>query len=520
MNDYDAIPYDAGRAFPETHPGHLAVLGRLFGLESADPQRCRVLELGCASGQNLIPMAWYAPGSSFLGVELARAQARAGGDLIRELGLSNIEILQGDILELPRDLGEFDYILAHGIYSWVPPAVRDGIMALCARRLAPQGIAYISFNTLPGWRRRGMLRDMLRYHTRNAVSPAERLRQAQGFLETFAAELAGVDSESARFLRREIARVRSAHPSYLYHEFLAEVNEPLLFSSFMEQAARHDLQYLGDAELKTMFAAFFDEASAARIERIADPIEREQHMDFLRNREFRGALLCRAGRSLNHEIDIERFRGFAYHADLAPREAIDLGQPSDQAFTAGAELEVHVAQPLTKAALVHLAGIFPDSVSLDRLEQEARNILIAAGHSAQPDRAHDMLEELVRLYVHQAVGLDLAPRRFFHAPGERPAAHRLARVQAGRSAELVTPRHATVRLNEYSARPVRYLDGTRTRAELVRQLVSDLLDTRTLALPPAYAARPDHALLRDELAENCERLIAALARQGLLQAPP
>jgi SAM-dependent methyltransferase len=509
MNDYDAIPYDAGRAFPETHPAHLATIGRLFGLASADPARARVLELGCGRGQNLLPMAWYLPASRFVGVELSHRQAADAAGAIRALGLSNAEILERDILELPADLGEFDYILAHGVYSWVPEPVREKMLALCAQNLAPHGIAYISYNTLPGWRRRAGLRDVLRYATRSATTPAERLRRAQEYLADYDAALAHVESDSARLLRQEIARVRRAHPSYLYHELLAEVNEPVLFSDFMARAAAHGLQYLGEAEVQTQFGSFFGPETEARLERLADLIAQEQYMDFLRNREFRATLLCRVDRTLEREIDIERFRGLAWYGDLQPREPPDLDAARDQVYSAGTELEVRVKQPRTKAALRRLAEVYPDSVAFDDLYR-------ATGGPNDPGGEQELLEELVGLYVRAAVGLDIAPRRLRATIAARPAAHRLAQLQAAGGGELVTARHATLRLDPWLARLVVYLDGSRTPRQAAERLVSDLLDDRALPLPED--CEPDRARLVPELAQNCERLVARLARNGLLES--
>ncbi len=166
-DSYDELPYES-TPFTETHPENLAVLGRLFGLQTPEPAHCRLLELGCASGGNLIPLAWRLPQAHFLGLELSRRQVEDGQALARSLALENIEIRHQDILSAGTELGEFDYIIAHGIFSWVPEKVRDKILPICSRHLSPSGLAYINYNTLPGWRMRGMVRDMLRFHTRHA----------------------------------------------------------------------------------------------------------------------------------------------------------------------------------------------------------------------------------------------------------------------------------------------------------------------------------------------------------------
>src|SRR5262245_22460675 len=137
---YDTVPY-AGAPFATLHPGFLATRAALFGMTPAPPSSCRVLELGCGMGNNLLPLAVALPGASFLGVDLSPAQIAMGRQAAEQLGLANVELRAASILELPGDLGTFDYILCHGVYSWVPPAAQEAILALCGRCLAPQGVA-------------------------------------------------------------------------------------------------------------------------------------------------------------------------------------------------------------------------------------------------------------------------------------------------------------------------------------------------------------------------------------------
>jgi SAM-dependent methyltransferase len=192
---YDAIPYES-TPLPDTHPGHLACLARLYGVEATPPTACRVLELGCASGGNLIPMAARLPGSRFLGIELSPLQAREGAARVAELGLTNCEIRQADLLDLQDEGLRFDYIVTHGVYSWSPPEVRARIMDLSSQLLGPRGIAYISYNSYPGWRMRGMLRDMLLHRVRDIQAPLERLHAAREYLDFLEAGLEELEAAS------------------------------------------------------------------------------------------------------------------------------------------------------------------------------------------------------------------------------------------------------------------------------------------------------------------------------------
>src|SRR5262249_48719711 len=157
---YDVVPYH-GNAYRESHPDHLATIARLFALAPPAVDTCRVLELGCASGANLIPMAVAVPGASFLGIDLSQRQVDDGRKTIEDLSLKNIELVHGSIEAIGDDHGLFDYIICHGVYSWVPRHVQDHILHVCSHNLAANGVAYVSYNTYPGWFLRGMVRRMM-----------------------------------------------------------------------------------------------------------------------------------------------------------------------------------------------------------------------------------------------------------------------------------------------------------------------------------------------------------------------
>src|SRR5262245_5129037 len=188
-SSYDEIPYE-GNPLAQTHPDHLAALARLFGVSTPQVETCRVLELGCARGDNLIPMAVSLPDAQFVGIDLSRRQIEDGRGTIAALGLGNIELRQQGIQDLGPDLGPFDYILAHGGYSWIPAEVQDNLLRRCAEALTPNGLAYISYNTYPGWHMRTMIRDMMLYHTRAIAESQDRVQASRSLMQTLTRLLA------------------------------------------------------------------------------------------------------------------------------------------------------------------------------------------------------------------------------------------------------------------------------------------------------------------------------------------
>lgn len=290
-NAYDQVPYDS-HPNPQAHPARLATIATLMGLRPPDVRSCRVLELGCSSGGNLIPLAERLPGAAVIGIDGSARQIEMGRAAAAAVGLPNLTLLHRDILSLGPDLGTFDYIITHGVYSWVPPAVQEKILGACRELLAPNGVAYVSYNTLPGWRMRGIIRDVMLYRARGAGSPQDRLSRARSLVDFLAKSVSKEDNPYGLLPRQELEGLERHGDHYLFHEHLEEYNEPLYFHQFVERAAAHRLQYLGEAD----FGAMALQGLSGHVEAVlrgvaADPIELEQYSDFVRNRTFRQALL-------------------------------------------------------------------------------------------------------------------------------------------------------------------------------------------------------------------------------------
>lgn len=514
MDTYDEIPYDS-TPVTETDPDRLAVIGRLFGLECAPPDSCRVLELGCAAGGNLIPLAWRNPRSSYLGVELSARQVADGRGLIERLGLDNIELRQADILELGDELGRFDYILCHGVFSWVPEAVRARILELGRELLNAQGLFYVSYNTLPGWRTRGMLRDMLLYHTRHARSSAERLAQADQFLDLILSATSGLDAASVRALRQQIERIREAHPSYLFHEYLEPFNEPMLFSDFMAQAEAKGLAYVADCALHSMFPSALGDEVEAAFGGINEAIEQEQYLDFVLNRNFRQTLLCRDQDLRGRELDLEQFESLAFYADLQPPAKVELRRPKAQQFKRHDGESLRVEHPLTKAALLYLGSRYPDAVAFDALAAVARETVAAQGGARHADESGHLFGELFSLFLHEAVGASTRAETY-PQHGDRPKASALARAQAAAGlGHVATARHTTLSLDELAVHLMGLLDGTRTLDDLARSL-TEAIGKDPRQLPQWRELSKDPRRLEHKVRQACARLLTLFARQGIL----
>ena len=294
----------------ETHPARLGALARLHGINAAPVERCSILEIGCGDGGNLIPLAEVYPESHFVGIDISVDAIQKGRAEIAELGLNNITLRQGDISSEPIEQERYDYIVCHGVYSWVSPEVQHSILAQGRLALKPAGVFLVTYNTLPGWRQRGVLRDILGVGAgRRATHPLERCALGLDFLKLVAAEKSAMSTSFGKYMTEALERFESSDPSYIHEEFLGSYNEPLLFSDFVDRARRHDLQFLTEARVVMTSCDDLSPAAKEYLENMgSDYIAREQALDIFRNRTFRETLLCREDEVLDRGLRVETFK--------------------------------------------------------------------------------------------------------------------------------------------------------------------------------------------------------------------
>lgn len=496
LASYDELPYDS-LPLPETQPDFLAAVARLHGFDAPDPARARILELGCAQGGNLIPLAWRWPESDCVGVELSRVQAEAGADFIRRLGLSNVRIVHGDLAALPAEHGEFDYIIAHGVFSWVPPAVQQALLDVCRRRLSPQGVAYVSFNVSAGWQKLQLLRAALIERTSAELSAPDRFRQALRVLDDLSAAWRDPD------LLKEVAYLKSAAPSYLFHEYLADCNAPMTFGEFAARLDPHDLRYVGEAGPRRAVVELED-AWGLIPERMAGRwLDAESALDDALGTRFRRALIARADAPCAQPPQAAALSGLAFHADLRSDEEIDLEAATEQTFVNPAGNIFHVVQPLMKAAVMVLSAAYPGALRYPDLLGAARQLMADYG---VPDNVDERAfsDALFRLVVTHGVMATVWTGPPACEPGEHPAAHALARRQVGTSGWVVSgARHVAIDLDPAGRMLLGGLDGRRTVDELACQMQATL-------------AQSGMDLPLDRVRELTWHQVWLFARQGLL----
>ncbi len=465
---YERLAYP-GYAYPATHPGRLEAIARLFGLKSPDAARSRILELGCGDGGNLLSLAQALPAASMVGIDGSASAVGRGRELARAAGLANVELRCASIETLPdsaEPAGSFDYILCHGVYSWVPPRVRVALLTAVRRLLAPTGIAYVSYNAYPGSYLRDMASDILAYHVREIPDPEDKLAAAQELMRTIVA----IEERSpyARVLRDQMERMLRYSDALLFHDDLAEVATPFYFHEFIEHAAQHRLQFLSEAELfESRMRDVPDSAAQLMATLPADALIREQYLDFFKNRMFRQTLLCHDALELGRELDDRRIEPLAISSPVRPQAQQSVG---DETFMTPEGFSVTTSEPPIRAALQALADAWPGSLGFPGLASRA---LEAAGPGVSSAAVAARLREvLLQAHLARIVLLQSSPSPAAARVSERPRASPLARAQCVAGAPLVSSLlHGNVRLEGELERALfGLLDGDRDRAELARAL--------------------------------------------------
>lgn len=295
-NSYDDLMYESG-AFPQTAINNLEARARLMGLQPAPAANAKVLELGCSMGGNIITQALYYPDAEFVGIDLSGRQVAQGNAIIEKMGLKNVRLEEKDILTVDESFGKFDYIIVHGIWSWVPDAVKDKIFSICRNNLTEHGIAYISYNVYPGWKRQEQLREIMYFAGRDVLEePLEaRTRKGLDALKALAEILENDKGLGGGGKLPAMQKILNHNFYYIAHEYMEAFNDPIYVNGFIEWANRHRLAYIGDTDLHASFVSWMAEHTRERILALAggDYIAKEFYSDILSDRQFRRSLLCR-----------------------------------------------------------------------------------------------------------------------------------------------------------------------------------------------------------------------------------
>ncbi|HMF57216.1 MAG TPA: class I SAM-dependent methyltransferase [Pyrinomonadaceae bacterium] len=517
---YDEVSYP-NYIYAQSHPDRLATVARLLGMRPAPVERCRVLEIACGDGSNLIPLALDLVESEFVGIDLAAIPVERGQRIIADLGLKNIVLQRLDLMALPETLGQFDYIIAHGFYSWVPPAVQDRMMEICGKHLSPQGVAYISYNTYPGCRLREITRDMMLFHIRDVNNTREAMGQARALVKWLAEAQVKTTTYKA-YLRDTLKSFEQKSDGALYHDDLSEINSPVYFHQFATHAARYGLQFLSEADYFEAQYQDFPAEVTQQLQQMSeqDILVKEQYLDFLKCRSFRQTLLCHHTVALDRSFKPELVKEFYIASEAKPAEAEpDVRSNAVEEFNHPSEGKMTTNNPLAKAAMLYLSRVHPRYVSFDRLLAEARSLAGVEDEQMSADEETEIFASaLMQAYGAGVIELHSHMPEFTLEVTERPLASPLARAQA-RDGEIVTTlAYKNIKLDDVLGKQLLLLlDGTRDHAALLLEM-QRLVEAGFEKYSKKEGIVNEKEEILKILPAQLEERLAELAQFGLLRA--
>jgi SAM-dependent methyltransferase len=492
---YSHILYPS-HPYAETHPDRLAVIGLLFGAYPPAVESCRVLEIGCGDGANLIPIALSLPHSECVGIDLAPVPVQTARSLIAQLGIGNVRCEIMDLLEASPELGTFDYIIAHGFYSWVPPAVREKLLAFCADSLSPNGIAFVSYNAYPGGHIRQASREMMLFHNAHNKGADNPVRLGVEFLQ-FLLDSMGADSLWKTIVRSEVERLAARDPNALYHDDLGTVCTPFYFADFVHSASQHGLQFLSEAMLDDMIAPRTEPKILQRLEQLAgeDVIAQQQYLDFLLNRSFRRTLLCR------NNVTVDRKNLLAAINRLSVASSLrKTGKHSSTGYEFSGTLgggSYTTKNDIMLATLAHLEAIWPQAEPFPMLLEHTLKNIAGSLHGVAEE---NLAPNILNMAAHSLVELRSHRPALVQKLSARPIASPLARLQSAKGPRVTTILHYETDIPDERVRwLIQMLDGSRDRAVLTSDLVTRYPD-----------------LARKNAEEQLDGMLRALYRIGVL----
>lgn len=471
-NEYDRLPYPSA-TFPQTSPERLSTIATLYGVDAPPTDRCSVLELGCGDGTNLLAQAYAFPGSSFHGIDLSQTHIGDAKRTSEYLGLNNITFQQADILDLsPSELGTYDFIISHGLYSWVPEPVRERVLEIYSAALSANGVGYISFNAFPGCRMRQVLWDAIKPVAARESDPLTKVEVAIEFANKI---LDATDKDAPQYslLAREVQSLHTRSPAKVFHDDLSEFNDPFYFSEFASQIGAHGLRYVAEAEIRNNE---WTAAGGGAPSDAADQIAAQEFSDFVEFQKFRWSIICRDSVPVSPFPLGERLRKCFLSANLTLVEpASELLDQSIVQFT-GPKGVVEANEPAVKCTLALMARSWPRQFDFESIASHLREKNVSGDANGFEESLARMESACLQLVFAQIVNASSHRFEYVDQVGTMPTASSFARWQIDHGCDYIT----TVRITNLEIKEPLVLelitsaDGNTSRDRIASNIAAKL----------------------------------------------
>ena len=510
---YDQLPHKQGNL------RLLETIGDLYGVEPADIYHCRVLEIGTATGKTIIPQAEEFPESQFLGIDLSPVQIDVGKELLRSLNLRNIELRAANIMDVDESWGEFDYIIAHGIYSWVPPVVQEKMLDILQTNLSPHGLAMYSYNTYPGWRFKEVSRELMLFHARQAheFDPKTEIQEARAVIDFTTEFAAGRKDYFANFFASTQDHLKKVTDHYLAHEHLEVYNAPCYFSEFCRRLQEKNLRYVADCDWTTHYKLKRNEKLLQLFKKEQDDETLEQYCDFLTNRTFRSSVICR--RDINvqlRESDILNRYHFFMPADCTIKsvkaDEVNEGSPAGWHFETATCGKIVSSNPLIDLVFEYFInnqeGFFTTN---DLWQAVAPQLQDTGDQNASLSALGTLFSGLVQ---DGEIRIVLRPPTDRTCDPRRPYVRTFVRQMLKRNAtRLPNTMFESIGIDAFQAKLMKQFDGRRSITEHVSEVQKDMLKGRLNVTYKGAAIRADD---RDRITKSVEEVVQSLRQRRLV----
>ena len=451
--------------YQETDPARISAIAKLYGIEAPDYSKANVLEIGCASGGNLIPLASRYSGGSFRGIDMSKSQITLADQQKKKLDLENINFEVASVLDIEFGSEKFDYIIAHRFYSWVDNETQSRLLEICKNHLSPLGVALISYNTLPGWNTAKTIRDMMRYHAELFENQEEKVDQACKMLNFIADNNQIEDGHYKQLLNEELGLVQELDSSYLMNDYLAKINQPCYFHEFNSEIRQHKLSYLTECNLPSIYLDNFKQAVIDKLSSLDDQILQEQYFDFIMNRKFRTSLIVHENTTINRKIVPNSVVGlflkplYKLEKELNKDEILNL-ENLNLIKINREEKKIQINGFSTSLCYLALLNATPHDLTMDEIIKQAS---ILNEKSSIDNIRNDFTEVILHMIFSGMVSISSAPPAFVNDISEKPKVFEVARLSSLDSYQIPNMRHETITLTADQRLCISHVNGENTK---------------------------------------------------------
>lgn len=501
QNSYDLVNYES-HAFYMTAPYNLFTVGKIFGHNAPDFNKAKVLELGCASGGNIIPLASLYPNSSFVGIDLSKKQIEQGKKVIEDLGLKNIELKAISITDIKESFGKFDYIICHGVFSWVPQEVQDAILKICSKNLTKEGLAYISYNTLPGWNMVKTIRDMMLYHSKRFKDAKTKIEQSRALLKFVAENSKNTNKNYNEVVQNELNLLNNQADYYLFHEHLEGNNIPMYFSDFIKMAEKHELKFLSETNFKAMLLDNWPQGVKEVLKNAGKIEEIEQYLDFITNRRFRMTVLCHKDTKINRNIDFNIVKD-AYLMPLLEKVKEDEEKIIFKVKETSREITAKKENDFMKVfSEVKIPTHFSEIIKKAKLDKDENSI-------------DNLAKDILKMIFFGGAEITFAQPLYTLKVSDTPKVFDYTAYEAKNSTRVTNTNHKVINIDLFSRILLQYLDGKNDISALKEKMLSHFIKGELELKENAKKITKEEEIMK-KLDEMLPKLLSELAKTAIL----